>query len=55
MLQSLGCVVILTRIRAWIQSLTKKLRGKPLIDIAGGIIEDYEYLWDQYYFSTATL
>ncbi|KAK7730191.1 hypothetical protein SLS57_001853 [Botryosphaeria dothidea] len=41
--------------KAWIQSVTKKLQGKPLLDIVGGVIEDYEFLWDQYYFSTATL
>lgn len=47
--------VVLTCCRAWIQSVTKKLQGKPLLDIVGGVIEDYEFLWDQYYFSTATL
>jgi peroxin-16 len=35
--------------------LTTKLKGKPLLDMVGGIIEDYEFLWDEYYFSTATL
>jgi hypothetical protein len=43
------------RNRAWIHSVTNKLRNKPLLDMAGGIIEDYEFLWDQYYFPTATL
>jgi peroxin-16 len=41
--------------RAWIHSVTTKLKGKPLLDLAGGIIEDYEFLWNEYYFSTATL
>ncbi|KAK8200645.1 hypothetical protein M8818_005960 [Zalaria obscura] len=41
--------------RSWIQSTTSKLRNKPLLDMVGGIIEDYEFLWDQYYFPTATL
>ncbi|GME40578.1 Peroxisome membrane protein Pex16 [Neofusicoccum parvum] len=41
--------------KAWIQSVTRRLQGKPLLDIVGGVIEDYEYLWDQYYFSTTTL
>jgi peroxin-16 len=41
--------------RAWIRSVTNKLKGKPLLDLLGGVIEDYEYLWDEYYFSTATL
>jgi peroxin-16 len=41
--------------RAWIHSITSKLKGKPLLDMVGGVIEDYEFLWDQYYFPTATL
>jgi peroxin-16 len=47
--------LVLTNIRGWIHSLTGKLRNKPLLDIVGGVIEDYEFLWDQYYFPTATL
>jgi peroxin-16 len=41
--------------KAWIHSITSKLKGKPLLDMVGGVIEDYEFLWDQYYFPTATL
>ncbi|MCJ1392717.1 Peroxisomal membrane protein pex16 [Xylographa bjoerkii] len=41
--------------KSWIQSITGTLRGKPLLDMVGGVIEDYEYLWSEYYFSTATL
>ncbi|KAI9692636.1 MAG: Peroxisomal membrane protein pex16 [Bogoriella megaspora] len=41
--------------KAWIHSITSSLRGKPLLDLVGGIIEDYEFLWDEYYFPTATL
>jgi peroxin-16 len=41
--------------RAWIHSVTNTLKGKPLLDMVGGVIEDYEFLWDQYYFPTATL
>ncbi|KAF2203297.1 peroxisomal membrane protein pex16 [Delitschia confertaspora ATCC 74209] len=41
--------------KAWIRSVTNKLRNKPLLDIVGQVIEDYEFLWDQYYFPTATL
>jgi len=41
--------------RAWIHSFTGKLKGKPLLDMAAGLVEDYEFLWDQYYFPTATL
>ncbi|KAF2443501.1 peroxisomal membrane protein pex16 [Karstenula rhodostoma CBS 690.94] len=41
--------------KAWIHAVTRKLRNKPLLDMVGGVIEDYEFLWDQYYFPTATL
>lgn len=41
--------------KAWIHALTRRLRNKPLLDIVGSVIEDYEFLWDQYYFPTATL
>ncbi|MCJ1257702.1 Peroxisomal membrane protein pex16 [Lignoscripta atroalba] len=41
--------------KALIHGFTGKLRGKPLLDMVGGIIEDYDYLWDEYYFSTATM
>lgn len=45
----------LTGYRSWLQSMTGKMKGKPLLDLVGSVIEDYEYLWDNYYFSTATL
>jgi peroxin-16 len=41
--------------RAWIHTLTSKLKDKPLLNIIGGVIEDYEFLWNEYYFPTATL
>jgi peroxin-16 len=41
--------------KSWIHAVTMKLRGKPLLDMVGGILEDYEYLWDEYYFSTSTM
>ncbi len=41
--------------RAWIQGFAEKLKGKPLLDMVGVIVEDYDYLWDDYYFSTATI
>ncbi|UPX18227.1 uncharacterized protein EKO05_0008534 [Ascochyta rabiei] len=41
--------------KSWIHAITRKLKSKPILDIAGGVIEDYEFLWDQYYFSTTTL
>ena len=45
----------LTMNRSWIKSLTGKMKGKPLLDLVGSIVEDYEYLWENYYFPTATL
>jgi hypothetical protein len=42
-------------IRVWIQAVIGKLKNKPLLDLVGGVVEDYEFLWDQYYFSTATM
>lgn len=41
--------------RSWLQSVTGKMKGKPLLDLVGSVVEDYGYLWDNYYFSTATL
>lgn len=41
--------------RGMIGSVTGRLKDKPLLDMVGNIIEDYEFLWDQHYFSTATL
>ncbi|KAJ5959050.1 Peroxisome membrane protein Pex16 [Penicillium vulpinum] len=41
--------------KPWLHSLTGKMKGKPLLDLVGSVVEDYEYLWDNFYFSTATL
>ena len=41
--------------RAWVHGFADKLRGKMLLDMIGIIVEDYEFLWDQYYFPTATM
>ncbi|KAI9787410.1 MAG: Peroxisomal membrane protein pex16 [Candelina submexicana] len=41
--------------KSCLQSVAGKLRNKPLLDMVGGVIEDYEYLWDQYYFASATM
>ena len=48
-----GRMLMITR--AWIYGFTGRLRGKPLLDMVGGVVEDYAYLWDEYYFSTATM
>ncbi|RPB26292.1 peroxisome membrane protein [Terfezia boudieri ATCC MYA-4762] len=39
----------------WLRSLVARLEGKPVIGLMAGLMEDYQYLWDNYYFSTATL
>ncbi len=38
-----------------VQGVAGKLRGKPLLDMVGTFIEDYDYLWQEYYFPTATM
>lgn len=41
--------------RGVIQGVAGKLKGKPILDMVGNIMEDYDFLWDEYYFPTATL
>lgn len=41
--------------KGWVQGFASKLKDKPLVGLVGTIIEDYDFLWDQYYFPTATL
>lgn len=41
--------------RGVLRGLASSLKGKPLLNILGNFVEDYDYLWDQYYFPTATL
>jgi hypothetical protein len=38
--------------RPVIDGFVKKLDRLPLLNIAGGIINDYQYLWENYYFSS---
>ncbi|MCJ1307347.1 Peroxisomal membrane protein pex16 [Agyrium rufum] len=38
-----------------IHGVAGKLRGKLLLDLLGGVIEDYDYLWEGYYFSTSSM
>ncbi len=48
---------------AFYENITKKyvfgvansLKGKPILDLVGGVVEDYDYLWSGYYFSTSTI
>ena len=41
--------------RHWIHDFTGRLKGKPLLDMVGGVIEDYEHYWNEYYFADATM
>jgi peroxin-16 len=41
--------------RSMIQGVANKLKGKPILDMVGSFVEDYDFLFDQYYFPTATL
>ena len=38
-----------------IEGVRERVKGKiPLVgELVGGVLEDYEYLWGEYYFSTA--
>lgn len=39
----------------WIKGFVKKIKGKPVLGMVGAVVEDYEFLWEEYYFSTATV
>ena len=41
--------------KKWVQGVADSLKGKPLIDLVGGVVEDYEHLWGTYHFSNATM
>ncbi|KAI9834507.1 MAG: Peroxisomal membrane protein pex16 [Phylliscum demangeonii] len=41
--------------RPYLHRFAAGLRHVPVLGLVGGVLEDYEYLWDRYYFSTATL
>ena len=41
--------------RGIVEGVAAKLRGKPLLNMVGDVVEDYGWLWDEYYFSTATV
>ena len=38
-----------------IHGFAGKLKGKPVLDMVGTFMDDYAYLWDEYYTSTVTL
>lgn len=39
----------------FLKSISSRLSGQPVLGLLGGVLEDYQYLWDNYYFSSATL
>lgn len=38
-----------------VDGVVKRLKDKPLLDLIGGVVDDYGYLWDEYYFSTSMM
>ena len=43
------------RDRPFLKGVSGKLNDKPLLGLVGGVLDDYQYLWNNYYFSSATL
>ena len=39
----------------WVRGLMNRLKGKPLLGLLAGVLEDYDWLWTEWYFSTATM
>ena len=39
----------------YVRGAASALGGKPLLDLVGGVVEDYDYLWTNYHFSTSTM
>lgn len=38
-----------------VRGVASRLKGKPLLDFVANFVDDYDFLWEQYYFPTATL
>ena len=41
--------------KKYVSGVANSLKGKPILDLVGGVVEDYDYLWSGYYFSTSTI
>ena len=41
--------------KRYVGGVAETLKGKPLLDLVGGVVEDYDFLWSNYYFSTSTM
>ena len=42
-------------VRPVIDGFVNNIEKVPLLNIAGGIINDYQYLWENYYFPSISL
>ena len=51
----LGFIVHDVDDRPVIDGFVKKIERVPLLNIAGGIVQDYQYLWENYYFPSTHL
>ncbi len=38
-----------------VKGVAGRLKGKAVLDMVGVVAEDYDFLWGEYYFPTATL
>lgn len=38
-----------------VKGVAGRLRGRAVLDVVAGVVEDYDFLWGEYYFPTATL
>lgn len=38
-----------------VKGVAGRLKGKAVLDMVGVVVEDYDFLWGEYYFPTATL
>ncbi|KAK5462636.1 hypothetical protein LTS15_002348 [Exophiala xenobiotica] len=41
--------------KRWVHGVADRLKGRPILDLVGGVVEEYEWLWSEYHFSTATM
>lgn len=38
-----------------VRGVAGRLKGKAVLDMVAVVVEDYDFLWGEYYFPTATL
>jgi hypothetical protein len=41
--------------RPMLKNISGRLTDKPVLGLLGSLLDDYQYLWGNYYFSSATL